>query len=603
MKLKRISILLLATSLFLVGCGESPAPTPQHVHVWGDPTYTWSSDNCSCLAKRICELDATHIEEENGNSKYKVIREATETSEGLATYTVTFNNQAFATQSKDVVIPMISDVDTYEKALTSVFTKHNYSAHLNNQWANETKPFIDYNFYNIDNNAMFDDLNPYFYSGYIKQKGQGIVSFQLNKEATTSSGLILGNFVATNVERNVSDIYTLAVEHLADKEFTYDSELGMYKSTSMDAIAVLANLGFGDYTSLVSAPEYITANFEDHTLTYTGIFEITYFDVVEVHTTGEVTLEVTNFEKTHNSVIESYVVTPDYAYEAPTGWDSDTIALLKQEFNNVIPPYIEGMSYAWKAGQGVSEGFYVAMVEDYFGGDLTTKYRTALVEAGFHEVTNLGLIEYQMVVEEEFVIHTYSVKMKYYAPSDKDSSKMEYGYLYPNGVSSFKFLHKQKTKQTIVTVDLLNQFIGSFAAGAYLPSFSFAGDTRVANVHDATSSDETLALLLKGTDGAFFRIYAKTKDEAVSAVEKYIDDLKKLGFSGSSSQVFQQYWMHDEHYSVVKITDPSYATSWSSTSYLQVSIEISLATLESWQKENITLDSFSVFGQSSLFTV
>ena len=79
---------------------------------------------------------------------------------------------------------------------------------------------------------------------------------------------MLGNFVATNLERTVSDIYTLAVEHLVDKPFTYDETDKIYKSTSLDAMAVLANLAFGDYTSLVSAPEYITAKFENNVLTF-----------------------------------------------------------------------------------------------------------------------------------------------------------------------------------------------------------------------------------------------------------------------------------------------------------------------------------------------
>ena len=607
MKFKRFSIFLITSAMFLAGCGDSPAPTPEHTHVWGTPTYLWAGDNSSCTGTSICTLDSTHVQEEVSSTSYQVITPATETTTGLGRYTATFTKQPFTAQTKEITIPVAGSVDSLESAFNSVKTNHNYSAHLNNQWANETEPFADFNFYNIDDNAMFDDFNTYFYSGYLKQKGQGIVTFQLNKTATTTGGLVLGNFVATNLERTVSDIYTLAVEHLVDKPFTYDETDKIYKSTSMDAMAVLANLAFGDYTSLVSAPEYITAKFENNALTFRGVFDINYFDEVEVHTTGDVTLVVSNFEKTRNSVLEGYVANPDYTYTAPTEWDSDTIALFNEEFNGYIPPFIEGLSYAWKSGQSVSEGFYVAMVEDYFGGDLTTKYRQAIEAVGFSEVSNPGLIEYKKVVEDENLVHTYSIKMKYYAPTDTDSSHMQYGYLYPNGVTSIKFLHKQQTKQTIVTVALLNEYISKTVAGEFLPSFALSDDTKVANFNDASNTSDIMVLLLKGTadasDGAFFRIYADTKAHAIAAVEKYIDDLKLLGFEGSSSEGFKQYWMTDEYHSQIKITDPSYATSWSSTTYLQVRIEITQDTLDHWKEASVTLDSISISGQTTTFNV
>lgn len=603
MKLKRLSILLITSTMFLAGCGDSPAPTPEHTHVWGTPTYLWAGDNSSCTGTSICTLDSTHVQEEVSSASYQVITPATETATGLGRYTATFTKQPFTTQTKDVTIPVAGSVDSLESAFNSVKTNHNYSAHLNNQWANETEPFADFNFYNIDDNAMFDDFNSYFYSGYLKQKGQGIVTFQLNKTATTTGGLVLGNFVATNLERTVSDIYTLAVEHLVDKPFTYDETDKIYKSTSMDAMAVLANLAFGDYTSLVSAPEYITAKFENNALTFRGVFDINYFDEVEVHTTGDVTLVVSSFEKTRNSVLEGYVVNPDYTYTAPTEWDGDTITLFNEEFNGYIPPFIEGLSYAWKSGKSVSEGYYVAMVEDYFGGDLTTKYRQAIEAVGFSEVSNPGLIEYKKVVEDENLVHTYSIKMKYYAPTDTDSSHMQYGYLYPNGVTSIKFLHKQQTKQTIVTVALLNEYISNTAVGQYFPKFSLADDTRVANFSDASNSDENMILLLKGTNSAFFNIYPDTKQHAVEAVEKLVADLKLLGFEGSSSSSFQQYWLSDDYFSQVKITDPSYSSTWSSSSYLQVRIEITQASLDNWDDEPVTLDSISISGQTTTFNV
>ena len=164
MKFKRFSILLITTSMFLAGCGDSPAPTPEHTHVWGTPTYLWAGDNSSCTGTSICTLDSTHVQEEVSTTSYQVITPATETATGLGRYTATFTKQPFTTQTKDITIPVAGSVDSLESAFNSVKTNHNYSAHLNNQWANETEPFADFNFYIIDDNAMFYDFNTYFYS-------------------------------------------------------------------------------------------------------------------------------------------------------------------------------------------------------------------------------------------------------------------------------------------------------------------------------------------------------------------------------------------------------------------------------------------------------
>ena len=87
--MKKVSIILFA--LFLVfstfaGCKkkEKVAPeTPEtHTHDWGEVTYTWSSDNLSCTATRVCKGDASHKEEETKTATYKVSVEAECEKEG-----------------------------------------------------------------------------------------------------------------------------------------------------------------------------------------------------------------------------------------------------------------------------------------------------------------------------------------------------------------------------------------------------------------------------------------------------------------------------------------------------------------------------------------
>lgn len=71
-------------------------------HDWGEPEYSWSQKDGSwyCTAKRTCKRDASHVEEETVKAAYKVTTPATTEKEGEGTYTATFENEAFETQTK-----------------------------------------------------------------------------------------------------------------------------------------------------------------------------------------------------------------------------------------------------------------------------------------------------------------------------------------------------------------------------------------------------------------------------------------------------------------------------------------------------------------------
>ena len=84
-------------------------------HKYGTPTYTWSKDGKTCTAKRVCTNNASHIETENGTIAHKVKTAATYTTKGTTTYTATFKNTAFVTQTKD-----IQDIPVLEKLTGSV---------------------------------------------------------------------------------------------------------------------------------------------------------------------------------------------------------------------------------------------------------------------------------------------------------------------------------------------------------------------------------------------------------------------------------------------------------------------------------------------------
>ena len=71
-------------------------------HDWGEPEYAWAKqgDDWYCTAKRVCKRDASHVEEETVKASYEVTTPATVLKEGVGTYTATFENTAFETQTK-----------------------------------------------------------------------------------------------------------------------------------------------------------------------------------------------------------------------------------------------------------------------------------------------------------------------------------------------------------------------------------------------------------------------------------------------------------------------------------------------------------------------
>ena len=84
-------------------------------HKYGTPTYTWSKDGKTCIAKRVCANNGTHIETENVTITNKVKTPATYTTKGTTTYTATFKNTAFKAQTKD-----IQNIPVLEKLTGSV---------------------------------------------------------------------------------------------------------------------------------------------------------------------------------------------------------------------------------------------------------------------------------------------------------------------------------------------------------------------------------------------------------------------------------------------------------------------------------------------------
>ncbi|MBQ6623542.1 MAG: hypothetical protein IJH57_02875 [Mogibacterium sp.] len=69
-------------------------------HDWGEVTYEWADGNKSVTATRACNHDAEHKESEIAEVIVEITKHATCTSKGETTYTASFENEAFKTQTK-----------------------------------------------------------------------------------------------------------------------------------------------------------------------------------------------------------------------------------------------------------------------------------------------------------------------------------------------------------------------------------------------------------------------------------------------------------------------------------------------------------------------
>ena len=86
---------------------EESTVIPALGHDWGEPTYTWSEDNSTCTAERVCRIDDSHKETETATAASEVTREPTAAEEGERTYTAAFENPDFETQTRVEAIPAL----------------------------------------------------------------------------------------------------------------------------------------------------------------------------------------------------------------------------------------------------------------------------------------------------------------------------------------------------------------------------------------------------------------------------------------------------------------------------------------------------------------
>ncbi|MBQ6420414.1 MAG: InlB B-repeat-containing protein, partial [Clostridia bacterium] len=114
------------TATFTNGAFETQtttSPIAALAHIWSEPTYTWGANNATCAAERHCtRTGCTAVETENGTVNSEETLAPKCGVEGETTYTATFTNNAFETQTTTSPIA----------ALTHVWSEPTYTWGANN---------------------------------------------------------------------------------------------------------------------------------------------------------------------------------------------------------------------------------------------------------------------------------------------------------------------------------------------------------------------------------------------------------------------------------------------------------------------------------------
>lgn len=90
-------------------------------HIWGTPTYSWSSDYSTCTAERVCENNATHKETETVDSTYNIDPSDTFDS-GTVKYNFSadFENLAFDEQTQVITKTYLGEFPVLNSEKTKV---------------------------------------------------------------------------------------------------------------------------------------------------------------------------------------------------------------------------------------------------------------------------------------------------------------------------------------------------------------------------------------------------------------------------------------------------------------------------------------------------
>ena len=489
---------------------------------------------------------------------------------------------------KEVTPEEIPEGDVFFSAKNKLYENHNYTVKVTTTVEDDNEsPYVD-RFYNINNKAYFavNSEYPAFYYGFIYQKNQGYVDFDL---LISGNEVVPSDFYSTDPSKSVSDIYTLAVERILNGHFMKEGDT--YFCDEKDPIAVATNLSGFD-TTFITAPKKIYINVKEGNLFEISCdFQIWYIDestVEKVTKQGNVKIEFENINNTHNAAIEAYIQNPTTTFSPKLDWSTSDRKEFNSYFNGRIPPFFEESSYSLKVGNyydGYNQEKF-AIIEDYACGDKSESYGEILEDNGYTKVDNY---HYQMkqIFASGSMEETYYVDMIFTAPNDEYSGDRTVGYYFPNGVFTIKYRYKTKPTEEITTIAKLNTHISKSKARTILPAFPDNGEIeRITNFEDRTayanqyySPEERAFLFVTSVSSLIVKLYA-TKENAIEFINNLTPVMEEKGFVKNVDSRYGQISYIDAQQSKVVLTNPEYegateeGTTYVYPGYMQLQIVI-----------------------------
>ncbi len=534
------------------------------------------------------DLDVSYSDSSTGSVKAERIQLDT-SSLGTKTGTA-FYGQFF----KDFTIEVVEqggggggESKTMDELTKGIVEGHNYKIEIESYYQEHPEEHFETFLSNI-NDEVYYGLDPYYpnlwESGYIKVKDQGIASF---KKGLNSDEIVIQQFVSTNSSLGMHDVFGEMMEVIFEAGLVSVEE-DHWKVTNQDIVGMFGTFSGIEDMRLFSNPAQIDIEKKDSTLEVTGIYSLTYIDEETAEPVTDhlyVGVTIKDIGSTSNALYEAFTKAESSKLPNPNSWDEDATEDFGDYYNNYVPPFIQGATYALHQStkwNGLRQKYEI-MVEDLACGDLTSSYVSQLSAQGY-ELLGDGIYTRRVENNDHTLADVYRAEINYRAPSEEYGGKT-IGYFYPNGVFQVTYIMYTELISLVENVGLLNTYLGTTAASEILPRFStdFA-ENQVAGFEDRTAisnqnvTGSDYGYIFTSGPSTYFRIYIPTYEDAVSFEEELVTASAAKGFTNVSHgiAVLPMMSMTDEATSYITITDLSLfsKSEYESTGYLQCRIVV-----------------------------